>query len=132
MKMVTCALAVVAVLLAVSMMRADAVNLWSRKAGLHMGTSDDAILPGMVDMRGMQSPMDGKRMNEVKIMAGHDKLEMAFSPRPHEYIDMDTLPESFSWTNVDGTSYVTKSLNQHLPQCTYIYPSSSLGDYDCV
>ena len=27
-----------------------------------------------------------------------------------------TLPEHFSWAHVDGTNYLTKVLNQHLPQ----------------
>ena len=35
---------------------------------------------------------------------------------PHTYIDKKALPESFSWADVDGKSYLTHSLNQHLPQ----------------
>ena len=27
----------------------------------------------------------------------------------------DTLPEAFSWSNVDGVNYLTKNLNQHIP-----------------
>jgi cathepsin X len=33
----------------------------------------------------------------------------------HLNVPMDDLPESFSWKNVDGVSYVTKMLNQHIP-----------------
>ena len=61
-------------------------------------------------------PPKKTRFNEVKIMPGHTDLERVSSPRPHEYVDVESLPPSFSWTNVEGTSYVTKSLNQHLPQ----------------
>lgn len=38
------------------------------------------------------------------------------SPLPHEYVDMSSLPDDFTWMNVSGTSYLTKSLNQHIPQ----------------
>jgi cathepsin X len=37
-------------------------------------------------------------------------------PLPHTYINEDDLPDSFSWGNVNGTSYLTHSLNQHIPQ----------------
>jgi len=38
------------------------------------------------------------------------------SPLPTEYTDVSSLPDAFSWGNVNGTNYLTKSLNQHLPQ----------------
>jgi cathepsin X len=38
------------------------------------------------------------------------------SPLPITYIDSDDLPDAFSWDNVDGVSYLTRSLNQHIPQ----------------
>lgn len=28
----------------------------------------------------------------------------------------EDLPAEFSWANKDGVSYVTKNLNQHIPQ----------------
>ncbi|KAL7578093.1 hypothetical protein ACA910_015026 [Epithemia clementina (nom. ined.)] len=46
-------------------------------------------------------------------------------PLPYTYLDVDQLPESFSWGGATsamahgrgrGRSYLTKSLNQHLPQ----------------
>jgi len=46
---------------------------------------------------------------------GHTVEQNYSSPLPYTYIQ-DDLPESFSWTNVNGTSFVTKSLNQHIPQ----------------
>lgn len=37
-------------------------------------------------------------------------------PRPADYIKAADLPQSFSWANVNGTNYLTKMLNQHIPQ----------------
>ena len=51
-----------------------------------------------------------------QIMSGHTKLEDYSSPLPFEYIKESDLPESFNWGDVDGVSYLTKSLNQHIPQ----------------
>lgn len=42
--------------------------------------------------------------------------EVVLSPRPHEWLGAKELPESWDWRNVDGVSYVTQSLNQHIPQ----------------
>ena len=54
--------------------------------------------------------------NELQVF--EDVLHNSFfqSPLPHTYIDVADLPASFSWGNVDGVSYLTKSLNQHIPQ----------------
>lgn len=54
-------------------------------------------------------------MNEIKIMDGHKKRSHIVSPLPHTYLVEDDIPESFTWDNVDGKSYLTKSLNQHIP-----------------
>jgi len=35
---------------------------------------------------------------------------------PSTYVAPEALPASFDWRNVNGVSYVTKSLNQHIPQ----------------
>ena len=55
-----------------------------------------------------------KRMNEIKILEGHDRPEHVLSALPHEYISEAAIPKSFTWGNVDGTNYLTHSLNQHL------------------
>lgn len=49
------------------------------------------------------------------------------SPLPHTYLDTSHLPDSFSWGDVDGVSYLTHSLNQHLPQVRVL-----LGLVGCV
>jgi len=38
------------------------------------------------------------------------------SPLPYTYIDPEDLPDNFSWGDIDGRSYLTHSLNQHIPQ----------------
>lgn len=57
-----------------------------------------------------------KHANEIKIMPGHNKLEDFSLPLPHTYVKTEELPESFSWSNVDGKSYLTYMFNQHIPQ----------------
>ena len=42
--------------------------------------------------------------------------EHVTTPQPRDYVDASALPASFSWRNVGGTSFLTKSLNQHIPQ----------------
>jgi cathepsin X len=37
-------------------------------------------------------------------------------PLPYTYADQDSLPDSFSWSHVHGQSYLTRSINQHIPQ----------------
>merc|ERR1719359_1410736 len=36
--------------------------------------------------------------------------------RSHDMLDIKDLPEEFNWKSVDGTNYLTKMLNQHVPQ----------------
>jgi cathepsin X len=38
------------------------------------------------------------------------------SPLPHTYLGAEDLPDNFHWGNVNGVSYLTHSLNQHIPQ----------------
>lgn len=50
---------------------------------------------------------------------------------PSSYINPKDLPKAFSWGNVDGISYLTRSLNQHLPQYVciiYIRQNDSVTD----
>ena len=49
--------------------------------------------------------------------------EVVLSPRPQDTIRTEDLPDEFSWMDKDGVSYVTKNLNQHIPQCPSLSPS---------
>lgn len=72
------------------------------------------------------------RHNEFVLLEGHDQLESYTSPLPFTYINDDDLPDNFSWDNVGGKSYLTRSLNQHIPQycgsCWAHGSMSSLSD----
>lgn len=50
----------------------------------------------------------------------------------HDNLNYLQLPQSFSWSNVDGTNYLTKNLNQHIPvycgSCWAHGSISALGD----
>ena len=54
--------------------------------------------------------------NEIVYLPDHQVENNFHSPLPYTYVDPDHLPKSFRWDNVNGRSYVTRSLNQHLPQ----------------
>lgn len=57
-----------------------------------------------------------ERMSEIKIMEGHTVKESFTLPLPHEYIDPRDLPDEFTWGDYGGVSYLTHTLNQHIPQ----------------
>mmetsp|Transcript_10078 Transcript_10078/g.17723 ORF Transcript_10078/g.17723 Transcript_10078/m.17723 type:complete len:372 (-) Transcript_10078:148-1263(-) len=70
--------------------------------------------------------------SEVVQPVGHNVPEVVMSQRPHEYVDMEALPKSLDWCDMDGKSYCTKMLNQHIPQycgsCWAHAALSSLAD----
>ena len=63
-------------------------------------------------------------------MKGHTIMNDYEKPLPHTYLDTTALPDSFTWGDVDGVSYLTHSLNQHLPQvsvrCMHVYDKISI------
>jgi len=55
-------------------------------------------------------------------------LEHRISPLPIEYINPSDLPDSFSWNNIRGSSWLTHMLNQHIPQyCGSCWAHSSMS-----
>eukprot|EP00041_Stephanoeca_diplocostata_P012586 m.210664 g.210664 ORF g.210664 m.210664 type:complete len:396 (+) comp19014_c0_seq1:159-1346(+) len=54
------------------------------------------------------------------------------SPVPQQYVRDEDVPVDFSWANQNGVSFVTKNLNQHIPQycgsCWAHGAISALGD----
>lgn len=71
--------------------------------------------------------------NELLYMQDHTIRNYIRSPLPHTYINYADIPPSFSWDNVNGTNYLTKNLNQHIPQwcgsCWAHAALSSLAEY---
>ena len=68
---------------------------------------------------------------EQEVAAGVDKHHVT-TALPQEYVQTASLPTNFTWGNVNGVSYLTKSLNQHIPQycgsCWAHGAISALGD----
>jgi hypothetical protein len=54
--------------------------------------------------------------SEIVHLPGHTVENDYHLPLPETYVAEQDLPLSFYWGNVNGVSYLTKSLNQHLPQ----------------
>lgn len=70
------------------------------------------------------------RPNSVysELLDDSDVESYVVSPLPIDYIDSESLPKSFHWGDVNGTSFLTKSLNQHIPQyCGSCWAHASLS-----
>lgn len=62
----------------------------------------------------------------IQTMPGNTIENDYFSPLPISYIR--SLPLAFSWSNINGTSYLTHMLNQHIPQyCGDCWAHSSMS-----
>ena len=57
-----------------------------------------------------------ERHNEFVLLDGHKIRNSYTSPLPYTYINEEDLPDNFHWGDVNGRSYLTHSLNQHIPQ----------------
>jgi cathepsin X len=65
---------------------------------------------------------------EEFIVTGHTIFENYVRPLPYTYTSIDDLPKAFNWGDMNGISYITKSLNQHIPQyCGSCWAHSSLS-----
>ena len=100
--------------------------------GASAGANDDDVTLKSVKIATDATDAKPKVFNAFKRMPGHDKREHVVSARPHEYIDATKLPKRFTWSDVDGVNYLTKMLNQHVPQycgsCWAHGAMSSLAD----
>ena len=67
-----------------------------------------------------------------KMMKNHERQEDFTSPLPIDYLEVEKLPKDFTWSNINGTSYITTPKNQHLPvycgSCWAHAAMSSLAD----
>lgn len=54
--------------------------------------------------------------SEFVMLEGHKNHESNHSPLPIKYVDTNELPDNFTWGDQNGVSYLTRSLNQHIPQ----------------
>jgi len=46
----------------------------------------------------------------------HNRYRSVRNPEPSEYVAPSAIPDEWDWRNVNGTSFVTRGLNQHIPQ----------------
>ena len=76
----------------------------------------------------VSSILSFSRAQDGQIRPGHTVFSDYRHPLPHTYVTSDDLPLAFSWHNLHGVSYLTHSLNQHLPQyCGSCWAHSALS-----
>lgn len=89
----------------------SAINTSTNTSTIMLYYSQSALLLLLLATR-----VSAYRHNEFVMLKGHDVIDSYTSPLPFTYIAEKDLPDDFSWANVNGKSYLTKSLNQHIPQ----------------
>ena len=77
--------------------------------------------PGVTSSEETSRSEEESSFSEIKYLEGHTVENDYTLPLPSTYIKQEDLPESFSWNNVNGKSYLTRMLNQHIPQCEYLF-----------
>jgi cathepsin X len=85
-----------------------------------------AALVGVVHSRQNEVIRDAELWREMR--AGKYLL----TPEPYTYLPASSLPDTFSWNNVNGTDYLSTVRNQHIPvycgSCWAMGSTSSLAD----
>jgi hypothetical protein len=84
-------------------------NSFQVRVSLHIDSNGTAFIRRTANM---VSPL----IWSSQIREGHTLRNSYTLPLPYEYIKEEDLPSAFSWGNVGGVSFLTKSLNQHIPQ----------------
>jgi cathepsin X len=69
----------------------------------------------LVSTIALATAVSGAYKSEFLVMDEETPLNDFANPVPSTYLSSDDLPDAFTWGNVDGVSYLTKSLNQHIP-----------------
>jgi len=59
---------------------------------------------------------NGLRQSEFVELPGHTVKNNYKDPLPHTYVKLEDMPDNWDWGNMNGTSYLTHNLNQHIPQ----------------
>ena len=91
-----------------------------------------ALAANVFEQEVLAAPATHKRISEVDRSFESGLKDLITTPRPSELIDETELPLNFDWSNLEGRSYTTKPLNQHIPQycgsCWAHGSVSALGD----
>ena len=70
--------------------------------------------------------------DEFIVNNGEKPEHISYQNDYYSNYDIKLIPEEFTWANVNGTSYITRTLNQHIPQycgsCWAFGTLSSLND----
>jgi cathepsin X len=82
----------------------------------------------LVSTIALATAVSGAYKSEFLVMDEDTPLNDYHSPIPSTYIDARDLPDAFNWGDIDGVNYLTKALNQHIPQyCGACWAHGSLS-----